>query len=47
MADKPADRCVLRALEAANAAAFQALRLQALRDPAAFGRDAALAPAGS
>ncbi len=37
MADKPADRCVLRALEAANAAAFQALRLQALREhPAAF-----------
>lgn len=37
MADKPAGGCVLRALEAADAAAFQALRLQALREhPAAF-----------
>ena len=37
MADKPTGGCVLRALEAADAAAFQALRLQALREhPAAF-----------
>ncbi|MFZ7309729.1 hypothetical protein [Comamonas jiangduensis] len=37
MADKPEGSCVLRALEAADAAAFQALRLQALREhPAAF-----------
>ena len=37
MADKPADDCVLRGLKATDAAAFQALRLQALREhPAAF-----------